>query len=474
MKVLLLPVLSQNTDNYERKKTFFFFLFILSGGLKYIDPEDKYILSVIKDENNKRSNERCLQKSHEDPLVITADILSHTLGHGLAITTLVGLGDHLELRTLVGDEGSDEISIPSASAINSILDTSGKVDIRLSDASKHSIPEVAASLGLDSVLQTLAVRATVVLVDEKKLLTGVAADDGDVGTLISAKPALTSAVEGLGIGHGTARVAHVWRRTRSGEKSHEHLLVVAAGLRLDGRLERFAVLASIGGSDCRKLVGELSHDIDEDSVVGAGTLHGLVEEISKHLITRLHEEEENTAVVAAGLRLEILEEITADGALVLGNNSHTLLTSAVADDVDEDAIASANTTHGLTQTAGILSSIVHHDRGTSHHGGTHGHGSTHGSSHGSTHGSSHGSSHRSAHGLSRIATRSRIGSGHGLSGIASRKIGSGHGLSGIARLTRRHHAVSGHGRILTRSGLTRITVLRLHLLIKQRELLPEQ
>jgi len=94
-----------------------------------------------------------LQKSHEDPLVITANIITNTLGHRFAITLLEGLSDHLKLRTLICNEARDKIEIISTSTINSILDTSGKVHIRSSDKSKHGISEVAAGFRLDGMLQ---------------------------------------------------------------------------------------------------------------------------------------------------------------------------------------------------------------------------------------------------------------------------------------------------------------------------------
>jgi len=300
-----------------------------------------------------------LEKSLEDPLVVAADLLSNALGQLHTIESLEGVGDGLETSTIVGNEDLNERKIVGAGTLASLVDTLGKVLVEGSDTGDQGVTEVATCLRLDGVFHALLVPVAVVAVDEGDLLEGVAGKKGHVGTLVGTKAALTSLVEGLSSGSSASRINNAWRGTRSVEEGAKGVLVVAGGLRLDDRLERLAELALEGGSDGGKLIGELGHDIDENTVVGASALHGLVEELSEHLVTGHHELGDDAAVVAAGLGVEVVDNVLAEGALVLGGEHLTLHVVAVGEDVDKDGIVGANTTHGIIQTTGICCWIIH-------------------------------------------------------------------------------------------------------------------
>jgi len=315
-----------------------------------------------KRERKSRSGDVFLQKSKKNPLVVTTDIIGHTLGHGLAVDALVGPLDHLKLRALVADECSNKLSVSSADTVNTLLDAIGIVHIRGSEESNHGVLKVTTGLALDSMDHALGVGTTISLVDEHQLRVAVAGQHGDVGALVCAKPALTSTIENLCIAGSADRVDHVRKRAGNVEKSTEHLLVVATGLRLDGRVERLAVLALIGSSSSRKLVRELGHEVDEELVPGASAGHGLMEALSKELVTGLHELQKDTTIVAAGLCLEILEEVTANSAGVSGNDHHALLTGAMTNDVNEGAVVGAEALHCGTETLGVINRVIscHH------------------------------------------------------------------------------------------------------------------
>jgi len=282
-------------------------------------------------------------------LIMTAEIaLEHVL-EALRITSVKELLDELELVLLQIAEDEGQLLLVGASALQVLVEALRPVVIRSLQESIQQILESARELTIDGDAQNVIVLSPIGLIKGLVVPRRLVGQDLNESLLISADLLLTSLVQEINIISNLRWVDLRVLAAISAKEILDRVLEVAREV-----IEDFVRQILLTGKRGHLRIGRKRETINEKTLIGASALNGLEKSAFFELVRRLEAVDEEFTEPTTRLALDLLLEILVELRLKRLLNKLELLTRAIADDLDQQLLISANALHGIAQSLSII------------------------------------------------------------------------------------------------------------------------